>query len=42
MNRVNIGRHLFLSLKLTFPFLFNLHDEQSTLDFKSTSTKQTF
>ena len=28
------GRHLFLSLKLTFPFLFNLHDVQSTLDFK--------
>ena len=32
------GRHLFLSLKLTFPFLFNLPDVQSTLGFKSTST----
>ena len=37
-----IGQHLWPSLKLTFPFLFNLHDVQSTLDFKSTSKKETF
>ena len=36
------GHHLFPSLKLTTPFLFNLYDVQSTLDFKSTSTKQRF
>ena len=34
------GHYFFPSLKLTFPFLFNLYDVQSTLDFKSTSTKQ--
>ena len=36
------GHHFFPSLKLTFPFFFNLYDVQSTLDFKSTSTKQRF
>ena len=39
---VKYGHHFFPSLKLTFPFLFNLHDVQATLDFKSTSTKQRF
>ena len=38
----NRGQHSLPSLKLTFPFLFNLHDVQSTSDFKSTSKKQTF
>ena len=32
------GQHLRPSLKLTFPFLFNLHYLQSTLDFESVST----
>ena len=36
------GHHFFPSLKLTFPFIFKLYDVQSTLNFKSTSTKQRF
>ena len=35
-----LGQHSLPSIKLTFPFLFNLRGEQSTSDFKSTSKKQ--